>query len=75
MVRAVDDRHFDVVAPEGLGDEQPAEARADDRDAVRLRSSALIFRSAPSDAADLRARVGDSASPELRDRRRITQNV
>jgi hypothetical protein len=35
MVRAVDDRHLDVVALEGLGGEQPTEARADDRDAMR----------------------------------------
>jgi hypothetical protein len=38
MVRAVDDRHLDVVPPQGLGSEQPAEARADDRDAMRLPS-------------------------------------
>jgi hypothetical protein len=35
------DRHLDVVAPEGLGGERPTEARADDRDAVRLRSGGL----------------------------------
>ena len=34
MVRAVDDRHFGVGAPQRLGGEQAAEAGADNHDAV-----------------------------------------
>jgi hypothetical protein len=36
MVRAVDDRHVDVGAPQRPGREQAGEAGADDRDPVAL---------------------------------------